>query len=103
MISRHWRGIARPERAEEYVRHLKTETFPRLAGIRGFIRASILTRAVEAGVEFQIVTVWSSLEAIQAFAGANAEVAVVPHVVQKLMVSFDATVAHYEIADVFEP
>jgi heme-degrading monooxygenase HmoA len=103
MISRHWRGIARPKRAEEYVRHLKTETFPKLASLAGFIRASILTRAVEAGTEFQIVTVWSSREAIRAFAGEDAEVAVVPHVVQELMVSFDATVAHYEIVDIFEP
>ena len=103
MISRHWKGIAKPGHAEEYIRHLKTETFPQVAGIPGFIRASILRRTVEAGTEFQIVTVWTSLEAIKAFAGANAEVAVVPLLVQQLMASYESSVVHYEIADNFEP
>lgn len=57
---------------------------------------------VEDGTEFQIVTVWKSLDAIKAFAGANAELAVVPPVVQQLMASYDSEVVHYEIADTFE-
>lgn len=102
MISRHWKGIAKPGHAEEYIHHLKADTFPKLASIPGFIRASILTRVVEDGTEFQIVTVWQSLDAIRAFAGANAEVAVVPPLVQQLMASYDSSVVHYEIADTFE-
>ncbi|MCA1560223.1 MAG: antibiotic biosynthesis monooxygenase [Acidobacteria bacterium] len=102
MISRHWKGIAKPERADDYIHHLKTGTFPRLAGIQGFVRASILRRVVEGGTEFQIVTVWTSLDAIKAFAGTNAEVAVVPEPVQRLMTSYDSRVVHYEIADTFE-
>jgi antibiotic biosynthesis monooxygenase (ABM) superfamily enzyme len=102
MISRHWKGIAKPGQAEEYIRHLKTDTFPKLAGIPGFIRASILRRVVEDGTEFHIITVWKSLDAIKAFAGANVEVAVVPPLVQQLMASYDSGVAHYEIADTFE-
>jgi heme-degrading monooxygenase HmoA len=102
MISRHWKGIAKPGRAEEYVHHLKTDTFPLLAGIKGFVRGSMLTRELDDGTEFQIVTVWESLDAIKAFAGANAEVAVVPHVVQELMARYDSTVAHYEVAFTFE-
>jgi len=65
MISRHWKGTARPGQADAYVDHLETETFPRLAAIPGFVRASILRRPVEAGTEFQIVTVWESLESIE--------------------------------------
>jgi len=102
MVSRHWKGIAKPGKADEYVHHLETDTFPELAAIPGFIRASILQRAVEAGTEFQIVTVWKSLDAVKAFAGANAEVAVVPPVVQRLMVSYDSTVVHYDVAGTFE-
>jgi len=102
MISRHWKGIAKPGQAEEYLHHLKTETFPQLARLPGFIRASILRRVVEDGTEFQIVTVWTSLDAIEAFAGANAEVAVVPALVEQLMARYDSRVAHYEIADTFE-
>lgn len=103
MISRHWKGIAKPGQSEAYIHHLKTETFPKLASIPGFVRASILRRGVEAGTEFQIGTVWESLDSIRAFAGANAEVAVVPPLVQRLMVSYESNVAHYEIAETLEP
>ena len=98
MISRHWTGVARPGQADRYVEHLRAETFPALSGIPGFVRATILRRTVVTGTEFQIVTVWESLDAIRAFAGANPEVAVVPPVVQAMMVDYDRTVRHYEIA-----
>ena len=103
MISRHWKGIARPERADDYVRHLRTQTFPGLARLPGFVRASILARPTAEGTEFQIVTVWQSLEAIRAFAGDSLDVAVVPSAVQELMVRYDLKVFHYEIVESFEP
>src|SRR5688572_29134401 len=103
MISRHWKGIAKPGQAEAYVHHLQSETLPKLATIPGFVRALILERAVEAGTEFQIVTVWDTLAAIQVFAGTDIEVAVVPPPVQGMMVSYDSTVQHYEVAEIYEP
>lgn len=103
MIARHWKGIARPGKAEDYVCHLRTSVFPELARIPGFVRATILSRSVPEGTEFQIVTQWTSLDAVRGFAGANVEIAVVAPVVQELMVSYDPTVVHYEIVDVFEP
>ena len=102
MISRHWKGIAKREEADRYVAHLKSDTFPKLASLTGFVRASILRREVASGTEFQVVTVWESLQAIQAFSGADAEVAVVPSVVQAMMVEFDPRAAHYEIAFTFD-
>jgi heme-degrading monooxygenase HmoA len=102
MIARHWKGIAKPGRAADYVRHLKTETFQALARLPGFVRASILSRPVAAGTEFRIVTVWESLEAIRAFAGDTLDVAVVPEAVQEWMVGYDSHVAHYEIVETFE-
>ena len=103
MISRHWKGIARPGQADAYIDHLETETFPRLATIPGFVRASILRRPVEAGTEFQIVTLWESRESIEAFAGVPIDVAVVPPFVQELMTSYESHVAHYEVVEIFEP
>jgi len=32
MIARVWRGVARTEEADAYVRHLQNDTFPALAG-----------------------------------------------------------------------
>jgi heme-degrading monooxygenase HmoA len=101
MISRHWKGIARPEFADDYVAHLRDETFPRLASLSGFIHATILRREGAAGTEFQIVTVWDSLHSIEAFAGVDLEAAVVPTAVQAMMVDYDRSVSHYEIVHAF--
>ena len=78
MISRLWRGLAKPEHADAYVEHLRSETFPSINGIPGFLDASILRRRTHGGVEFLILTRWSSIEAIREFAGAESETAVVP-------------------------
>ena len=96
MIERHWRGLARREHANEYVAHLRCDTFPQLERIAGFAGASILRRDVADGVEFLVVTRWQSLQAIQAFAGQDAELAVVPVNVQRMMVEYDARARHYE-------
>jgi len=59
MISRQWRGLAQPHRAQDYIEHLRSETFPALRTIPGFIDASILSRPFGQGVEFLIVTRWN--------------------------------------------
>jgi antibiotic biosynthesis monooxygenase (ABM) superfamily enzyme len=100
MISRHWKGVARPGRADDYVRHLESETVPQLKRLPGFVDISILRREVDAGTEFQIVTRWASLDAISAFAGQNVTVAVVPPNVRDLMISYDPEVVHYEIVGI---
>jgi heme-degrading monooxygenase HmoA len=101
MISRHWKGIAKPGETENYITHLRTDTFPKLSEISGFIEASILKRAVAQGTEFLIITVWESIEAIERFAGTPSDIAVVPEVVQAMMVEYDKNVRHYEIAETY--
>jgi|SRR4030095_7901575 heme-degrading monooxygenase HmoA/ketosteroid isomerase-like protein len=97
MISRHWKGIAKPECADRYVGHLRNETFPELASLPGFVGATILRREVAAGTEFQIVTLWDSLSSIEAFAGVDVDAAVVPSTVQAMMVDYDRRAAHYVV------
>jgi heme-degrading monooxygenase HmoA len=101
MISRHWKGLCKRGDADRYVEHLKAETFQQLATLPGFVRATILRRELAAGTEFQVVTVWLSLAAIEAFAGQSAETAVVPTSVQAMMASYDHSVTHYEVAHTF--
>ena len=97
MIARHWTGIVKKEKADDYVTHLRNETFKTLAGIIDFIDASILRRDVPDGVEFLIITKWRSFDAIKHFAGENYENAVVPVAAQEMMVRFDTLVKHYEV------
>jgi heme-degrading monooxygenase HmoA len=99
MISRQWRGLARSSEAQNYVRHLRAETFPSLREIPGFVDASILSRARGEGVEFLIVTRWSSLDAIAKFAGADPEAAVVPAEVTAMMIDYDRRVTHFEVVE----
>lgn len=97
MISRQWTGLAKKEAANDYIAHLKNDTFRKLGTIPGFISASILKRELKDGVEFLIITEWDSIDAIRRFAGDNPETAVVPEPVRQMMIRYDQTVRHYEI------
>jgi heme-degrading monooxygenase HmoA len=99
MISRHWTGIAKKNKAEEYVHHLREHTFPQLKDIEGFISASILKRDMQEGVEFLVITNWESIASIKTFAGPDAEIAVVPVTAQNMMIRFDRKARHYEIIE----
>jgi hypothetical protein len=95
MISRQWTGLAKKERAGEYIAHLQTDTFPKLTTIGGFLKASVLKRETHEGIEFLIITEWDSLDAIRQFAGPEPTIAVVPPFVQSIMVSYDKEAKHY--------
>lgn len=97
MICRYWRGLVRLDCPDVYVEHLRSHTFPHLAGIAGFRGASLMKRELPDGVEFVVQTQWDSLDAIEAFAGEDAEVAVVPEEARRLMVEYDARARHYEV------
>jgi heme-degrading monooxygenase HmoA len=101
MISRQWCGIARPDQAEAYLKHLRAETFPQLRAIAGFLGAAVYRREVSKaglpGVEFLVETRWASMEAIRRFAGTDPERAVVPEKAQAMMMEFDRVVRHYEV------
>jgi heme-degrading monooxygenase HmoA len=97
VISRQWRGLAKPGHADMYVEHLRTQTFPALRRLAGFKGAAILRRDVAAGVEFLVITEWESVEAIRAFAGANVDDAVLPPEVDAMMIEYDRRVRHYEV------
>jgi len=99
VISRQWRGLAKASRAGAYIEHLRNETLPQLRRIAGFVDATILQRNCEPGVEFLIVTRWTSLAAIRKFAGNDPVSAVVPPEVQAMMIEYDRNVRHYEIVD----
>lgn len=97
MISRQWRDLAKPERSKDYIDHLRNDTFTKLQSLAGFVDASILQRELAEGTEFLIVTRWQSLAAIEAFAGSDPAVAVVPDSVKEMMVEYDLSVRHYAV------
>jgi heme-degrading monooxygenase HmoA len=99
MIARYWRGLVKRDRAAAYVEHLQSETLPQLVQLAGFQDAKVLRREVPQGVEFLVVTIWESLEAIRAFAGKDVESAVVPPKARAMMIEYDLRSRHYEVVD----
>jgi|SRR5882762_882015 len=97
MISRQWRGVARPNQAQNYIEHLHVDTFPALRALPGFVSASILSRRLGDGVEFLVVTQWRALDDIARFSGIDLEAAVVPPEVAQMMIEYDRRVKHYEV------
>jgi len=98
MIARMWRGFAIRERAEDYVKHLQQSVVPELSQIDGFKGVYLLRRESSDGVEFVVLTLWESMDAIRKFAGENPEVAVVAPAARVLFREYDAKVKHFEIA-----
>ncbi len=77
MILRMWRGSSTIEKSGEYVEHATQKVFPALGAIEGHRGAYLLRRAVHGTVEFVVLTLWESMEAVRRFAGVNPEKAVV--------------------------
>lgn len=100
MIERTWRGVANIDTANQYVEHLRKETFPKVRSIPGNMGAKVLRRDINNQVEFLVVTTWASIEDIKAFAGEDIETAVVPQAAQDVLDNYDSIVMHYEWLDV---
>jgi antibiotic biosynthesis monooxygenase (ABM) superfamily enzyme len=101
MISRLWYGWTTPQNADAYEALLKTRIFPGILArnIPGFRRIELLRRAAGDEVEFVTVMAFDSMAAVEAFAGEQYEVAVVPEAARAVLKRFDATSRHYEIRE----
>ena len=97
MIARIWRGSTLPTKANDYVRHLQMSVLPELRQINGFQGVYLMRRDSSEAVEFIVLTLWESMDAIRKFAGENAEVAVVASAAQVLFREYDSTVKHFEV------
>ena len=98
MIGRLWHGWTTIEDAPRYEEHLRRETFPALRGIEGYVEGYVLCRDSGDRVDFAVLTLWESLEAIRRFAGDDYETAVVPEEARRALRGFDERVTHYEVA-----
>lgn len=98
MMARLWHGYAKPGDADAYEATLKPEVLPGGGKVAGYRGSYVLRRELGAEVEFVVVTLWDSLDAIRAIAGDDHETAVVPEERHKYLSRYDAKAAHYRIA-----
>ena len=97
MIVRSWRGRASPAKPDAYPTHFAHNVLRALRGTDGFLGATLLRETQGDVIEFLVLTRWTSLEAIRAFAGADVGNAVVEPEGVAALVSFDPRVRHYEV------
>jgi heme-degrading monooxygenase HmoA len=97
MIARMWRGETTWENAETYYRHLTGHVMPSINKIPGHRGAYVLRRELGARVEFVVITLWESMQAVREFAGDNPDVAVVEPPAKAVLADFDEFVRHYTV------
>jgi heme-degrading monooxygenase HmoA len=101
VIARTWRGWTSRENADPYERFLRHSLVPEMRLLDGFRGAHILRRDVADGVEFVTVTMFESLDAVRAFAGADYETPVIEPEAARLLSRYERQAVHYDAA--FEP
>ena len=99
MIVRVWRGYAPSSKPLAYVEHFRGKVLPALQRITGFRGASLLRHDRDEEVEFLVLTRWTSMAAIRAFAGEDVGKAVVESEAVAALAGYDRTVKHYEVVE----
>jgi heme-degrading monooxygenase HmoA len=97
MIARIWRGAVRREDGDAYASYMQSTGIAGYKGTPGNRAALMLRRDVGDRCEFVMVTLWDSMEAVTAFAGAEPERAVFYPEDDRYLVERDLTVEHYEV------
>jgi heme-degrading monooxygenase HmoA len=98
MIARFWSAQTTPALSDAYLHHFEQAVQPQLQRLDGFLGATVCTRPVSGAVEIVVTTYWKSFAAVEAFAGADREAAVVPAEAAALLIDYDRRVRHYEVA-----
>jgi len=97
MIARVWTARTTAARATEYAQYFQTTVVPELNAIAGFEGSTLLQRTRDEVVDVTVITWWSSIDAVRAFAGEAFETAVVHDSAARMLLEFDATVRHHEV------
>jgi len=97
MIVRFWSARTTEVRLPDYLRHFNDHVLPHLRAQEGFVEARVLTQSDGVVVEMIVETLWTSIEAIERFAGPDRESAVVVEEAVHLSTPYDRRVRHYEV------
>ncbi len=99
MIARIWRGWTTPANADAYQQLLLTTVVPTITArqIAGYRGMRVDRRDVPEGIEFVTTMLFTSMDAVVAFAGAHYAHSVVPPAARALLSRYDAEAAHYDV------
>ena len=97
MIARLWRGWTSIENAEAYEKLLREQILPGLRQIDGYRGGYILRQEGNDEVEFVVMNLFESLEAVRAFAGPDYTVPVFDPEARQLLSKVEPLARHYEV------
>lgn len=97
MLARIWTGATARGKADAYAAFLEERAVPDYAQTPGNVAVYVLRRDDGDRTEFTIVTLWQSLEAIEAFAGNDVSVAKFYPEDDDFLVERGPVATHYEV------
>jgi len=97
MIARHWHGWTKPENADAYETLLRETVLPGLKQIRGYRGGYVLRDDGADEVEFVVVNLFESLEAVRQFAGPDYAIPVFEPEARRLLSRVETIARHYEV------
>jgi heme-degrading monooxygenase HmoA len=97
MIARSWTGHAPLDDPDSYPSFLLEVVRPQLEALDGFCGLYLLRRPGSDAIEYRVITLWDSMDAIRAFAGDEPGRAVVEPEARAALASFDREVRHYDV------
>ena len=103
MLVRVWTGRTRREDEGAYLAFLREKGLKDYLATPGFLGVSVLTRAVGDEVEFVLLSRWTGLDAVRAFAGDEPDRAVYYPEDDQFLQGRALHVIHYTLADEVRP
>ena len=97
MIARLWKGWTTPENADTYERLLREKVLPGLQGIDGYQGGYVLRQDGTDEVEFAVMNLFVSLDAVRAFAGPDYTIPVFEPEARQLLSKVEPIARHYEV------
>ena len=97
MIARLWKGWTTPEHADAYENLLRETVLPGLQQIAGYRGGYSLRQDGDEEVEFAVLNLFDSLDAVRAFSGPDYTVPVFEPEARQLLSKVEPIARHYEV------
>ena len=98
MIARQWYGWTSKEDADAYEKLFRTHG-PNVERVDGRVGAYLLRRDLSDEVEFIVLHIFESMDAVRAVVGDDYETARLIPGAEKLLSRYDGACTHFDIAD----
>jgi heme-degrading monooxygenase HmoA len=97
MIVRLWHGRVPAAKAAAYRDFLNRRAIPDYASVPGNVSVQVLERQEDDVTHFIAMSVWTGMEAIRAFAGADVEAAKYYPEDAEFLLEYEPRVVHYDV------